>query len=133
MFLCCVPFPPTSLQGIAGVIFLRNSATVHCSRFARRVKLFSSGACSTQQNTLILLHSSLAPRLHCSQKSLSRNRLARLKRALGKYALEPYLVCWERSQVVLPLCTRPNSVHPIKWVSHRKSQGNLLIKRIWFL
>lgn len=69
MFLRSVPFPPTSLQCSRGVFFPRNSATVHSRRFARRVQLFSSGACSTQQNTLLPLHSSLSLRLALAVRS----------------------------------------------------------------
>lgn len=87
MFLRSVPLPPTSLQCISDVIFPRDSATVHSSRFARRVKLFSSGACSPP----IFLHSSLSLRLALQAEGLSSNRLAGLKKTLGKYALEPHL------------------------------------------
>lgn len=68
MFLHSVPFPPTSLQWIGGVIFPRNSATVHSRHSARGVKLFSSGACSTQQNAFSFCHTAhYHSDFHCSQ------------------------------------------------------------------
>ena len=71
MFLRSVPLPPTSLQCIRDVIFPRNRATVHSSRFARRVKLFSSGACSPP----IFLRSSLSRTLALQSEGLSSDWL----------------------------------------------------------
>lgn len=118
MFLLSVPLPPTSLQCISDVIFLRNGATVHSSRFARRVKLFSSGACSPP----IFLHSSLSLRLVLQAEGLSSKDWLGLRGPWENMLWSLTSPPWRGHWFFSPFCARPISVCPIKCVRHWRSQ-----------